>query len=187
MDPESSLKTAIGGVIPRFLVDSWHQLGSEEVITLAEGFAVWLARISFRHALVRRSVMFFVDSDNEGARYSFIKGVGISPSLALLQIVKLFHTCSEDDDSLPWVERVPSEPKIADLPIRGQTQLVLSSTLARSLGCGNNCKPLLGFQTDAISPAAWHSTNGSSARRCDPAWRLHRGLIRVMLAIQPTP
>jgi hypothetical protein len=62
--------------------------------------------------------------DNEGARYSLIKGV--SPTLALLQIVQLFHSCSEEDQCLPWVERVPSKSNIADLPSRGQTSLALS-------------------------------------------------------------
>jgi hypothetical protein len=121
VDPVTQFRTALGGDIPTFLVDAWHQMGSEQVITLAEAFAVLLARINFRHALTHRRVLFFVD--NEGARYSLIKGV--SPTLALLQIVQLFHSCSEDDQCLPWIERVPSKSNIADLPSRGQTSLAL--------------------------------------------------------------
>ena len=97
-------------------------MGSEQVITLAEAFAVLLARVSFRHALTHWRVLFFVD--NEGARYSLIKRV--SPTLALLQIVQLFHSCSEDDQCLPWIEREPSKSNIADLPSRGWTSLALS-------------------------------------------------------------
>ena len=121
IDPHEGLRTAVGGTIPARLVETWHQLGSEQVITLAEAFAVLLARISFRHLVARRRVIFFVD--NEGARNSLIKGV--SPVLALLQIIQLFHASSEDDQCLPWVERVPSKSNIADLPSRGQTQKAL--------------------------------------------------------------
>ena len=40
MDPVTQVRTALGGNIPTFLVDVWHQMGSEQVITLAEAFAV---------------------------------------------------------------------------------------------------------------------------------------------------
>ena len=122
IDPINKMRTALGGDIPPSLVDAWHSLGSEQVITLAEAFAVLLARVAFRKVLTQRRVLFFVD--NEGARYSLIKGV--SPTLALLQIVQLFHSSSEEDQCLEWVERVPSKSNIADLPSRGQTELALS-------------------------------------------------------------
>ena len=122
VDPVNQFRTALGGNIPDFLVDAWHRLGSDQVITLAEAFAVLLARVTFRHILTHRRVLFFVD--NEGARYSLIKGV--SSTLVLLQTVQLFHSCSEKDQCLPWVERVPSKSNIADLPSRGQTSLALS-------------------------------------------------------------
>ena len=117
IDMISNTRTALGGEIPRALVEAWHELGSQQVITLAEAFAVLLARISFRSLLTKRRVIFWID--NEGARYSLIKGV--SQTLALLQIVQLFHSCSEADNCLPWIERVPSKSNIADLPSRNQT------------------------------------------------------------------
>ena len=40
VDPVTQVRTALGGNIPTFLVDVWHQMGSEQVITLAEAFAV---------------------------------------------------------------------------------------------------------------------------------------------------
>ena len=121
IDPATEVRTALGGEIPASLVDAWHSLGSDQVITLAEAFAVLLARVVFRKTLTKRRALFFVD--NEGARYSLIKGV--SPTLALLQIVQLFHSCSEEDQCLQWIERVPSKSNIADLPSRGQTELAL--------------------------------------------------------------
>ena len=121
IDPATEVRTALGGEIPASLVDAWHSLGSDQVITLAEAFAVLLARVVFRKTLTKRRALFFVD--NEGARYSLIKGV--SPTLALLQIVQLFHFCSEEDQCLQWIERVPSKSNIADLPSRGQTELAL--------------------------------------------------------------
>ena len=122
IDPVTGLRTAIGGSIPNSLVEAWHDLGTDHVITLAEAFAVLLARVVFREILTQRRALFFVD--NEGARYSLIKGV--SPTLALLQIVQLFHACSEEDQCMQWVERVPSKSNIADLPSRGQTEKALS-------------------------------------------------------------
>ena len=121
IDTKSNTRTASGGQIPSSLVDVWHSLGSQQVITLAEAFAVLLARVSFRAILKSRRVIFWVD--NEGARYNLIKGV--SPTLSLLQIAQLYHSCGEQDNCIPWVERVPSKSNIADLPSRGQTNEAL--------------------------------------------------------------
>ena len=56
-----------------FVVEAWHNLGSQQVTTLAEVFALLLAPVSFRSLLTKRQVIFWID--NEGARYSLIKGV----------------------------------------------------------------------------------------------------------------
>ena len=112
LDPLTGVRSAMGGQIPMPLVERWRDLGSDQVITLAEAFAVLLGRISFRDVIKFRRVLFFVD--NEGARFSLIKGT--SGVLALLQIVQLFHACAEHDQVVHWVERVPSSSNIADLP-----------------------------------------------------------------------
>ena len=121
LDPISGVRTALGGRIPDNLVSLWHELGSQQVITLAEAFAVLLARVELRQCIQGRCVIFFVD--NEGARYSLIKGS--SPTLALLQIVQLFHACAEHDRCIPWIERVPSSSNVADLPSRDKTDVAL--------------------------------------------------------------
>ena len=51
IDPATEVRTALGGEIPASLVDAWHSLGSDQVITLAEAFAVLLARVVFRKNL----------------------------------------------------------------------------------------------------------------------------------------
>ncbi|CAK9104190.1 unnamed protein product [Durusdinium trenchii] len=114
LDAASGLRTSVGGIVPKQSVDAWHTFGVEQVITLAEAFAVLLARHMFRSFLLRRKVLFFVD--NEGARFSLIKAS--SASLPLLLIVQLFHSCPEYDLCVPWIERVPSPSNIADLPSR---------------------------------------------------------------------
>ena len=121
IDPVTGTRTALGGKVPDSLVQLWHSLGSQQVITLAEAFAVLLARVVLRDCIFDRRVLFFVD--NEGARHSLIKGS--SPTLALLQIVQLFHACAEYDRCISWIERVPSSLNIADLPSRGQTSEAL--------------------------------------------------------------
>ena len=121
IDPVTGTRTALGGKVPDSLVQLWHSLGSQQVITLAEAFAVLLARVVLRDCILDRRVLFFVD--NEGARHSLIKGS--SPTLALLQIVQLFHACAEYDRCISWIERVPSSSNIADLPSRGQTSEAL--------------------------------------------------------------
>lgn len=116
IDQVTGLKTALGGEVPASLVAVWHHLGSEQVITLAEAFAALLARHVFRDHLHKRRAIFFID--NEGARHALIKGT--SPTLALLQIVQLFHTCAEYDFCWHWLERVPTASNVADLPSRGR-------------------------------------------------------------------
>lgn len=48
LDAASGLRTSVGGIVPKQLVDAWHTFGVEQVITLAEAFAVLLARHMFR-------------------------------------------------------------------------------------------------------------------------------------------
>ena len=114
LDPVSGRREVFGGVIPQHLTDFWLQWGSQ-VIAQAEAFAMLVARIACRPVLQNRRVIFFVD--NESCRYSCIKALSDSPSL--MRIVQLFHQNSEIDHAIGWIERVPSDSNIADLPSRG--------------------------------------------------------------------
>ena len=56
IDMFSDTRTALGGEIPKFLVEEWRNLGSQQVITLAEAFAVLLARRQL-HSLDRKGAL----------------------------------------------------------------------------------------------------------------------------------
>ena len=121
----SSKREVFRGEIPPHLTDFWLQWGSQ-VIAQAEAFAILIARIAFRSILHTRRVIFFVD--NESCRYSCIKT--LSDSQSLMRIIQLFHQSSEIDHAIMWVERVPSDSNIADLPSRGLQHQAASIILA---------------------------------------------------------
>ena len=116
IDPSTGAAEVSGGSVPDFLVKCWQNLAGEQIITQAEAFAVLLARRAYEALVKQRRVIFFVD--NEAARYALIHAS--SPSVSLLKIVQSFHSCSESDSSISWLERVPSPSNIADLPSRGR-------------------------------------------------------------------
>ena len=115
IDQVSSTREVFGGEIPQHLIEFWLQWGSQ-VLAQAEAFAMLVARIAFRSVLHNRRVIFFVD--NESCRYSCIKT--LSDSQSLMRIIQLFHQSIEIDHAIMWVEPVPSDSNIADLPSRGQ-------------------------------------------------------------------
>ena len=114
IDQVSSKREVFGGEIPQHLADFWLQWGSQ-LIAQADAFAMLIARIDFRSVLHNRRVIFFVD--NESRRYSCIKT--LSDSQSLMRIIQLFHQSSEIDHAIMWVEQVPSDSNIADLPSGG--------------------------------------------------------------------
>ena len=88
------------------------------MIAQAEAFAVVLARQSFRSLIQGRRTIYFID--NEGAREVLIKGA--SKSRTLLLLGALFFEMENLDQSLTWLERVPSSSNVADGPSRGEIQ-----------------------------------------------------------------
>ncbi len=114
IDQVSSKREVFGGEILQHLTDFWLHWGSQ-VIAQAEAFAMLIARIAFRSVLHNRRVIFFVE--NESCRYSCIKTS--SDSQSFMRIIHLFHHSSEIDHAIVWVERVPSDSNVADLPSRG--------------------------------------------------------------------
>eukprot|EP00439_Symbiodinium_sp_Y106_P020071 s4821_g2.t1 len=91
LDLANNRREVSGGVIPRELVDFWLAEAGDQVITQAEAFAM-------------------------ACRCAMIKGA--SPSRSLLLLVQGFLDREESDQSLTWIERVPSASNIADLPSR---------------------------------------------------------------------
>lgn len=118
VDHFSGKHAVFGGVIPACLVEFWMSFAIEQVITQAEAFAALLARRAFQDRILGRRVILFLD--NDAARLALIKAS--SASLSLLQLAQLFHSSSNSDGALVWVDRVPSASNIADWPSRGDEQ-----------------------------------------------------------------
>jgi len=66
--------------------------------------------------------------DNEGARFSLVKGA--SASWAITRIAHVFATTCEALTTLPWLARVPSCSNLADHPSRGKDCEMLPSNIA---------------------------------------------------------
>ena len=114
LDLANNKREVSGGIIPEQLVNFWLQEAGDQVITQAEAFAMVLARLAYAPTLSRRRSLWFVD--NEACRCAMIKGA--SPSRSLLLLVQGFLDREEADQSLTWIERVPSPSNVADLPSR---------------------------------------------------------------------
>ena len=56
--------------------------------------------------------------DNESAVYALVKGYNSA------RIVTLYHSCVSQLGITPWIEYVQSEDNIADLPSRGEFELL---------------------------------------------------------------
>ncbi|CAE7805718.1 unnamed protein product [Symbiodinium sp. CCMP2592] len=128
LDPFTSSKLVAGGRIPKTLVEFWKLDSPEQVIAQAEAFAVVLAREAFRNFIHGRRTIYFID--NEGAREVLIKGA--SKSRTLLLLGSRFFEMENLDQSLTWLERVPSASNVADGPSRGEiaeTAKVIGGTI----------------------------------------------------------
>lgn len=89
--------------------------GGETIIGELETAAVGMSIDLWSDALSSQHVVFFID--NDGAKYSLIRGYSKST-----MITRLCDVCSEMLDSsvmLPWFTRIPSASNIADFPSRG--------------------------------------------------------------------
>ena len=60
--------------------------------------------------------------DNESAVYALVKGYSRAADSA--RIVTLYHSCVSQLGITPWIEYVQSEDNIADLPSRGEFELL---------------------------------------------------------------
>ena len=67
-------------------------------------------------------MLYFID--NEGAREVLIKGSSKSRTLLLLGILgSIFFEMENKDQSLTWLERVPSASNVADAPSKRHERL----------------------------------------------------------------
>lgn len=121
-DPASGGRWVFHVPVPDRLVGHWRSTGSKQVISQAEMLPILLVLHSFPELLTNRRALVFVD--NEGVRYSLIKGASraeLSRDLVLGIAQMVGHLCL-----LPWYLRVPSECNPADAPSRGDLVPALS-------------------------------------------------------------
>ena len=96
----------------------------ETVIGELETIAVVLAMLIWGTITASSRLMIFID--NEGARYSLIKGY--SKSQAITNICVMAGVLLDGNFSLPWFGRVPSHSNIADYPSRLIAHPMLTSS-----------------------------------------------------------
>lgn len=94
---------------PRLIVE-WRSTGIVQIITHAEVYPVWIARITWSHIFHGRRTLMFVD--NEGARHSLIRGFMDSASGDPMIQSVMHAQC--DQNSSDWVARVPSPSNPSD-------------------------------------------------------------------------
>ena len=118
IDQFDNTKIVAGGQISSRLTAHWISQVGDQIICEAELYAALLARIYIGKRCRNRRSIFWVD--NDASRLCLIKTV--SSSVPMLVMTELFHMCLEDDNLACWMERVPSEANLADLPSRGQVK-----------------------------------------------------------------
>ena len=86
-----------------------------QIICEAELYAALLARI---YVGSNRRAIFWVG--NDASRLCLIESV--SSSTPMLVMAQMYHMRLGEDNLVCWMERVPSEANVADLPSRGQVE-----------------------------------------------------------------
>ena len=127
--PEGKAEANIGGVcilpsghtevfgarVSNELLDVWTEGGEKEhVIGLVELYAVLVAMKRWSEYISSQRVIIFVD--NWPAVDSLVKGVSSQPTWR--DLLMIFETLDEEQQSLHWIARVPSPSNPADPPSR---------------------------------------------------------------------
>ena len=97
-------------------------------------------------ALRDRDVIHWID--NESAVYALVKGYSSAPDSP--RVVNLFQGCVAQLAVTPWVEYVQSSDNIADLPSRGEFELL--RTLGGPCAFRAAIVPTLGSLTGPLMP-----------------------------------
>ena len=88
--------------------------GQENIIGELETLAVAMSLLLWSGLLESTQLMVYID--NEGAKFSLIKGY--STSKKITSICALAATCLDSHFVLPWFARIPSPSNLADFPSR---------------------------------------------------------------------
>ena len=111
-------KIVAGGNIAPRLTSHWISQVGTQIICEAELYAALPARVYIGSRCQNRRAVFWVD--NDASRLCLIKTA--SSSTPMLVMAQMSHMHLEDDTLVCWMERVPSEANLADLPSRGHVE-----------------------------------------------------------------
>ena len=118
----------------------------EQYIGQLELLAAVVAYTTFPEELRGRRVIHWIE--NESAVYALVKGYSSAPDSA--RVVNLFQGCVAQLAVTPWVEYVQSSDNIADLPSRGEFELL--RTLGGPCAFRAAIVPTLGSLTGPLMP-----------------------------------
>ena len=116
VDPVDQTVEAFGCTMTKDMVKLLQEEGKKQVIGQAELPPMAVAKIIWSGRMYERDVIHYVD--NEGARYSTIKGS--TPSRESAWLVQAFWGAEVNNRSKSWVSRVPTECNIGDGPSRNE-------------------------------------------------------------------
>ena len=120
---------------PPWVLQAFAELdrAKSQYIGQLELLAAVVAHTTFADELRGEQVIHWID--NESAVYSLVKGYSRAPDSA--RVVNLFHGCVAQLEVTPWIEYVQSDDNIADLPSRGEFELL------RALGGDEAFRPAI--------------------------------------------
>lgn len=161
---DSERKSGLGAVLVSSTgkVTSWFELqlgveqlsplldeGRETIIGELETLVVAMSLLIWENFL--ESVQLMVYIDNEGSKFSLIKGY--STSRAIMAICALAATTLDAHFVLPWFGRIPSQTNIADYPSRQPDHpLLVKDTQVLKVEAQTVFKENLVFVSMAITP-----------------------------------
>lgn len=92
-------------------------LQKKQIVFEAETFSAVIAMRLWQKPMHGSKCFLFVD--NEGAKFSFLKGRNDNETVE--RLAEFFVSCEAKMQNCTWISRVPSKNIIADAPSRGTT------------------------------------------------------------------
>ena len=128
VDPTGAVACWFGIQLSMKSIDPLMLDGKQTVIGELETLAVAVALMLWGSTMASSKLLIFID--NEGSRFSLIKGY--SKAASITHICALASNALDSFCIMPWYSRVPSLSNLADLPSRGVDHFLLPSSLRSS-------------------------------------------------------
>lgn len=141
-DPRTRQSIVLADRIPDSLIAHWKKEVGDQLICEIELFIMVACRIEWKHLLVNRRSIWFVD--NEAARRGLLKGT--SHSREMDRMIQIFYELDAEFPTFWWLERVPSKSNPADLPSRKLAHVLaqqVGGTIVEGLDCRSELANLL--------------------------------------------